>query len=168
VGDDVPTARIRVTPHLVQRTRADSAPPGVALTRPGIVLGSAPYMSPEQWAFPHAVGVATDIYSLGCVAYEALSGQVPFSGPSTAQYYQQHLRAAPPALGNLPPALDGVLRRALAKSPEARHGSALELASELWTGRRTRSSSRCRTGARSITSRTAGRGAGSSRSRRRS
>ena len=132
-GDHVPTARIRMTPQRVRRTRTDPEPtPRGRLTRPGVVLGSAPYMSPEQWALPHTVGFATDIYSLGCVAYEALTGRVPFPAANTGEYYERHLRAAPPPLGiESLPNLDVVLRRALAKSPEARQGSALELAAEL-------------------------------------
>src|SRR5439155_4264567 len=64
--DSTATVRIRVTPQRVQRTRTDSKP-AARLTRRGAVIGSAPYMSPEQWGDPCAVGPATDIYSLGCV-----------------------------------------------------------------------------------------------------
>jgi serine/threonine protein kinase len=131
-SDAVETARIRVTPALVQRTRTDEPRPAVGLTRPGIVIGSAPYMSPEQWGTPYAVGPASDIYSLGCVAYEALSGRAAFAAANTRECYERHLRGEPPPLGEMfSPSLDQVLRRALAKPPEARHASALELASEL-------------------------------------
>ena len=129
--DRVPTVKIRVTPQRVQRTHTGSFRPD-CLTRSGIVLGSAPYMSPEQWRAPDAVGPGTDIYSLGCVAYEALTGRPPFIAADTREYYRQHRLGDPPPLGNeLSPSLDRVLHRALAKSPEARHGSALELAAEL-------------------------------------
>ncbi len=128
--DCTATVRIRVTPQRVQRTRTDSKP-AARLTRRGAVIGSAPYMSPEQWGDPCAVGPATDIYSLGCVAYEALTGHAPFTAANTDEYYKQHLRADPPSLGNaFSPDLDRVLERALAKAPEARHASALELAAE--------------------------------------
>ncbi|HEX8109042.1 MAG TPA: serine/threonine-protein kinase, partial [Kofleriaceae bacterium] len=128
--DRTATVRIRVTPQRVQRTRTDSKP-AARLTRRGAVIGSAPYMSPEQWGDPCAVGPATDIYSLGCVAYEALTGHAPFTAANTDEYYKQHLRADPPSLGNaFSPDLDRVLQRALAKAPEARHASALELAAE--------------------------------------
>ncbi|HEY6174197.1 MAG TPA: serine/threonine-protein kinase, partial [Kofleriaceae bacterium] len=125
------TVRIRISPQRVQRTRTDSKE-GARLTRRGAVIGSAPYMSPEQWGDPCAVGPATDVYSLGCVAYETLSGHAPFTGANTEEYYRRHLAADPPPLGDdFPPGVDRVLRRALAKSPEERHASALELAAEL-------------------------------------
>ena len=129
-GDVAATVRIRVTPQRVQRTRTDPNR-AARLTRRGAVMGSAPYMSPEQWADPCAVGPATDIYSLGCVAYEALTGRAPFTATNTDEYYHQHLRAEPPLLaGAFSADLDRVLGRALAKAPEARHASALELAAE--------------------------------------
>ncbi|HEX3759575.1 MAG TPA: protein kinase, partial [Kofleriaceae bacterium] len=129
-ADGTDTVRIRITPQRVQRTRTDPNP-AERLTRRGVVMGSAPYMSPEQWADPCGVGPATDIYSLGCVAYEALTGRAPFTATNTDEYYHQHLRVEPPPLGDaFSPDLDRVLRRALAKAPEVRHASALELAAE--------------------------------------
>src|SRR5512140_3188796 len=52
------------------------------LTRPGATLGSPPYISPEQWTNPQTVGPASDLYSLGVVAYEALTGHRPFNAPT--------------------------------------------------------------------------------------
>jgi WD40 repeat protein/serine/threonine protein kinase len=129
-ADSAATVRIRVTPQRVQRTRTDSKQ-AARLTRRGAVIGSAPYMSPEQWGDPCAVGPASDIYSLGCVAYEALTGRAPFTAANTDEYYQRHLRAEPPSLGNaFSPELDQVLQCALAKAPDARHASAPELAAK--------------------------------------
>ncbi|MBC7973627.1 MAG: protein kinase [Myxococcales bacterium] len=131
--DAVPTLPMRLTPlPRDPRTRTDDTASPAHLTRPGAMIGSAPYMSPEQWGAPYAVGPATDIYSLGCVAYEALTGRPPFLATKTSEYYEQHLRAEPPPLGDsFPSSLDIILRRALAKSPEARHTSALALAEAL-------------------------------------
>jgi WD40 repeat protein/serine/threonine protein kinase len=124
------TVRIRVTPQRVQRTRTDPKP-AARLTRRGAVIGSAPYMSPEQWGDPCAVGPASDIYSLGCVAYEALTGHAPFTAANTEEYYKQHLRADPPSLGTgFSPELGRVLQRAMSKAPGSRHASALELSAE--------------------------------------
>jgi WD40 repeat protein len=89
-------------------------------------------MSPEQWCDPWSVGPATDIYALGCLAHEALTGRTPFTAPSGPAYYDLHLRAEVPTLaGAFPVGVDRAIRRALDKSPEARHESALELAAEL-------------------------------------
>jgi WD40 repeat protein/serine/threonine protein kinase len=95
-------------------------------------IGSSAYMSPEQWDDPRTVGPASDIYSLGVLAYKALTGRVPFTAQSQREWHQQHLRAkVPPLGGDLPAALDRIFQRALAKTPEDRHGTALDLASEL-------------------------------------
>jgi WD40 repeat protein/serine/threonine protein kinase len=136
-ADEVVTARTRATPARVQRPRPDpdvicAAPDRDELTRSGAAFGSTPYMSPEQWSDAAAVGPASDIYSLGVVAYEALTGRRPFTADSTAEYYQRHRDAEVPRLGgDLSPDLDRVLRCALGKYPEARHRTVLELASEL-------------------------------------
>jgi|GEM_PF-3087544 len=137
-ADGVVTARIRVTPTRVQRTRTNpdramaALPNGPELTGPGAGLGSAAYMSPEQWNNACAVGPASDIYSLGVVVYEALTGHAPFIATNTDDYYRCHLNGAVPHLsGDFSSDLDRVLQRALAKSPEARHGNVLELAAEL-------------------------------------
>jgi serine/threonine-protein kinase len=69
---------------------------------------------------------------LGIVAYEALTGRVPFTGANSSEYYQRHLHAEVPPLGDgFSADLDRILRRALAKSPEDRYSNALELAAEL-------------------------------------
>jgi len=95
-------------------------------------MGSAPYMAPEQWHNAHGVGPAADIYSLGIVAYEALTGRLPFEAPRTHEYYALHRQADVPRVGgDLPPELDRVIQRALAKDPEARHHDVMEMAAEL-------------------------------------
>jgi len=105
-------------------------PSGVMLG--AVMLGSMPYMSPEQWHDPHGVGPATDIYALGCLAYKALTGRTPFVADSPNGYYDCHLYAEPPSLGEgFPPGADQAIRRALSKAPEARQATALELAAEL-------------------------------------
>ncbi|MEO7729902.1 MAG: protein kinase, partial [Kofleriaceae bacterium] len=125
------TARLRNAPPS-ERTRTSSDPESMRLTPRGAVLGSAPYMSPEQWCDPWSVGFATDIYALGCLAHEALAGRTPFVADSAPAYCDLHLRAEPPALaGEFPAGVDKAIRRALDKSPQARQRSALELAAEL-------------------------------------
>ncbi|HEX8114469.1 MAG TPA: protein kinase [Kofleriaceae bacterium] len=131
-AEAVTTAPLRALRRRAQRTRTDPADQDHRLTRTSAKLGSTAYMSPEQWTNPQAVGAASDIYSLGILAYEVLTGRKPFTAESTHEYYHQHVYAEVPPLGDaFPPEVDRVIRRALAKSPDARHGSALELAAEL-------------------------------------
>jgi eukaryotic-like serine/threonine-protein kinase len=72
--------------------------PSSRLTVTGVTVGSPPYMPPEQWAHPDAVGPSADIYALGVLAYEALTGHRPFSAPTRAGYADQHRHAAVPPL----------------------------------------------------------------------
>src|ERR1044071_1524044 len=128
----VTTAPLRADRRRAQRTRTDPGEKDHRLTRTSAKLGSTAYMSPEQWTHPQAVGAASDIYSLGVLAYEMLTGRKPFTANSTHEFYHQHVYAEAPPLGDgFPPEVDRVIRRALAKAPEARHGNALELAAEL-------------------------------------
>ena len=102
------------------------------LTQDDATVGSPPYMSPEQWNNAGAVGPASDLYALAVVAYEALTGRRPFSGATLADYVELHCNGTVPALGGtFPPALDRMFQKALAKRPEDRFGTALELAAAL-------------------------------------
>jgi serine/threonine protein kinase/ankyrin repeat protein len=96
------------------------------LTRIGTVLGTPKYMSPEQCR-GEKLENASDIYSLGVIAYQMLSGELPFTG-TVAELLQQHREAAPVPLsrkrGNLPATLDAVVCQALAKEPSARPATA--------------------------------------------
>src|SRR5262249_27972468 len=96
------------------------------LTLTNMTLGSPPYMSPEQWLDPSAVGPASDLYSLGVMAYEALTGRLPFDAPSIAGLANLHCTEPVPPLGPaFPPALDRLFERVLAKTAAARPASAL-------------------------------------------
>src|SRR6266545_2069850 len=99
------------------------------LTQTHATLGSPPYISPEQWYDAPRVGPATDLYSLGIIAFEALTGRRPFVADSISALAQLHLAAPVPGLGKgFPPELDRLFQRALAKHPLDRPASALELA----------------------------------------
>ena len=101
-----------------------------------MLVGTPQYMSPEQ-ARGDAVGPAADIYALGIVAYQMLSGQVPFRGTTPHAILYQQIHELPPPLrsvrSGLPPAVDSVLNAALAKEPRARYFSAGQFAQALAT-----------------------------------
>ncbi|HET7505885.1 MAG TPA: serine/threonine-protein kinase [Kofleriaceae bacterium] len=104
----------------------------INLTQANTTLGSPPYMSPEQWTDPLSVGPRSDLYSLGVMVYEALTGRQPFTGATIPAIGEQHCSAEVPSVGDgFSPALDRVFRRALAKMPADRPVSALAFAREL-------------------------------------
>lgn len=94
------------------------------------VLGSPPYMSPEQWEGDE-VDARTDIYSLGVILYQMLTGQLPFDGDSIPAVMYQHLTAPPPtfeSLGiTLAPEIEAVVQRALNKKQDERYSSVEEM-----------------------------------------
>ena len=113
-------------------TRSAPEPRRWYLTPPGFHMGTSAYMSPEQWTNARDVGPASDIYSLGVVAYESLTGRKPFAAKDAHGYYHHHLATAVPPLGErFSATLDGLIQRALAKRAEDRFGTALEFASAL-------------------------------------
>jgi serine/threonine-protein kinase len=106
----------------------------VRITQEGGLLGTPAYMSPEQ-ARGAAVGPASDLYSLGAVAYFLLTGRPPFQGKNALDTLQAHLTAAviPPSVvcPGVPADLDGVIVRLLAKAPGDRYVDAAAVATAL-------------------------------------
>jgi predicted Ser/Thr protein kinase len=105
-----------------------------SLTQTGTILGTAGYLSPEQ-ARGERAGAASDRYALAVVAWELLTGRRPFADTSTAAEALAHVNAVVPsahaANHALPPELDRVFKRALAKSPGARYPTAAEFVGDL-------------------------------------
>ncbi|MGH7622777.1 MAG: serine/threonine-protein kinase, partial [Gemmatimonadaceae bacterium] len=126
---DAATGRAMVTDFGIARV-AEAAP----LTMTGQVLGSVHYMSPEQVSGDRLDG-RSDLYSLGVVAFQALSGRLPFDSESASAVIVAHVtKAAPPLLSvapQLPPALASVVDACLAKSPDARYATGAALARAL-------------------------------------
>jgi serine/threonine-protein kinase len=104
------------------------------LTQTGTVMGTSDYISPEQ-ARGSRVDAQSDIYSLGAVLYELLTGEVPFTGDNFVAVAMQHINAPPPSVRerrpDVSPRLDAAIRRAMAKEPSDRFGSMDELCAEL-------------------------------------
>jgi len=98
------------------------------LTATGVVIGTPTYMSPEQCAGDRELDGRSDLYSLGVVAYQMLSGSVPFSGSGTAAILVKQLSEAPVPLSqrspSVPPALSAATMRLLAKNPDQRFPNA--------------------------------------------
>ncbi len=121
----------------VQPARMDDGTETVVLaTNPGVVLGTAPYMSPEQ-VRGEPVDQRSDIFSFGSVLYEMLAGVPAFGGDTTVETMNAILKAEPPVISGIdaapPVALDRVVRHCLEKNPEERFQSARDIAFDLET-----------------------------------
>src|SRR5262249_43376079 len=101
------------------------------MTKTGTVIGTFDYTAPEQLE-GHPVDARTDVYALGCVLFQTLTGRVPYPRDSVAATMFAHFEAKPPSVTALvpeaPEALDRVIATALAKDPEQRYQSAGDLA----------------------------------------
>jgi serine/threonine protein kinase len=96
-----------------------------------VIRGSWPYLAPELWG-PQPATVKSDLYAYGCLAFEVLSGRLPFTGPDRASFRDQHLQAQPPALPvNINPGLARLTLRLLAKEPARRPQDARAVTEEL-------------------------------------
>lgn len=125
------TNAVKVMDFGIARAIADS---GNSVTQTAAVIGTAQYLSPEQ-ARGDAVDARSDVYSLGCVLYEILTGEPPFTGDSPVAVAYQHVREDP-----IPPSqrhegisadLDAVVLKALAKNPDNRYQTAAEMRTDL-------------------------------------
>ena len=125
-----PDGEVKVADFGLARARGQS----LNLTAVGVTLGSPLYMSPEQIQ-GLSVDSRSDLYSLGATAYHMLTGRPPFSGETALALAMQHLQTEPPSLEllrpDLPKALVNIVHRLLAKSPDERFASAVELARAL-------------------------------------
>ncbi len=115
--------------------RAMSVAGGDRLTQTGTTLGTPLYMSPEQAAGSDDLDGRSDLYSLGCVLYEMLGGQAPFTGPTAEAVVRQHVLTVAAPITNLrptvPPDVAGALARSLAKNPADRFNPAAQFVQAL-------------------------------------
>jgi eukaryotic-like serine/threonine-protein kinase len=116
--------------------RALEAAGGERLTETGIALGTPAYLSPEQAAGGRELDGRADIYSLGCVLYEMLAGEPPFTGPTPQAIIAKRFSEPVPHLRtvrDVPEAIEQAVTKALARSPADRFATAAQLASALQT-----------------------------------
>jgi serine/threonine-protein kinase len=115
--------------------RAIGAADYAKLTETGVIVGTLYYMSPEQLREDRDLDQRSDIYSLGCILYEMLSGGPPYTGRSLTEVASRILRASVPSVRRLradvPPTVDQVISRALAKAAAERFTTMQELAAAL-------------------------------------
>ncbi|UYP19054.1 Stk1 family PASTA domain-containing Ser/Thr kinase [Rhodococcus sp. Z13] len=122
---------VKVMDFGIARAISDAASP---MTQTAAVIGTAQYLSPEQ-ARGEQVDARSDVYSVGCVLFEILTGEPPFKGDSPVAVAYQHVREDPPLPSSVnpavPPELDSVILKAMAKNPANRYQSAAEMRSDL-------------------------------------
>ena len=122
---------VKVMDFGIARALADT---GNSVTQTAAVIGTAQYLSPEQ-ARGETVDARSDVYSLGCVLYELLTGEPPFIGDTPVAVAYQHVREdpLPPSQKRhgISPELDAVVLRALAKNPDNRYQTAADMRADL-------------------------------------
>lgn len=126
-----PDGKVKVMDFGIARALSDSQ---ATMTQTNAVVGTAQYLSPEQ-ARGEVVDARSDLYSVGVLLFELLTGQPPFRGDSAVAVAYQHVSALPPAPSSLasdiPESLDRVVMKALAKDPNQRYSNAAQMRTDL-------------------------------------
>ncbi|GAB3133779.1 Stk1 family PASTA domain-containing Ser/Thr kinase [Tsukamurella serpentis] len=125
------SGEIKVMDFGIARAMSD---PSAGMTQTAAVIGTAQYLSPEQ-ARGDSVDARSDVYAAGCVLFELLTGQPPFTGDTPVSVAYQHVREDPPTpssiLDTVPPELDSITLKALSKNPANRYQTAGEMRQDL-------------------------------------
>ncbi|MEO5894925.1 MAG: protein kinase [Vicinamibacterales bacterium] len=131
---DFGLAKLRADPVRVDANQATQTVLSPAATSPGVVMGTVGYMSPEQ-AQGTAADHRSDIFSFGCILYEAVTRARPFTGSSAVDTLHKIINDDPPSVASLSPSvpaeLNRIVRKCLAKSPEDRYQSMKDIAIDL-------------------------------------
>ena len=141
VHRDVKPANIMITPGDVVKVMDFGIARALTETGPALtgdmVIGTAQYLSPEQ-GLGQEVDARADVYAAGCVLFELLTGEPPFTADSPVAIVYQHVREDPPLIATLAPPgvavsseLEAVVRRAMAKNPENRYATAADMRADL-------------------------------------
>jgi eukaryotic-like serine/threonine-protein kinase len=126
-----------LAPHQSESSHASSEAPTamLPLSTPGMILGTVGYMSPEQVRGQAKIDARSDIFSFGCILYEAATKQRPFPGETVVDSLHKIVHAQPPPVKDFNPTapmdLQRVVRRCLAKDPEERYQTIKDVATEL-------------------------------------
>ncbi|MBE9498603.1 serine/threonine protein kinase [Streptomyces sp. GKU 257-1] len=127
------TGDVKVLDFGVARA-ADPYATTTRLTQTGFIVGTPPYMAPEQ-ARGHPEP-SSDLYALGCLLFELITGRLPFQAPDSVGYLTAHLSQEPPAPSSvrpdIPGAWDSLVLRLLSKGPAERYGTAADASRALW------------------------------------
>jgi beta-lactam-binding protein with PASTA domain len=126
-----PQGSVKVMDFGIARAVSDSA---ATMTSTAAVIGTAQYLSPEQ-ARGEGVDARSDVYSMGCMLYELVTGAPPFTGDSPVAVAYQHVREDPKLPSSInprvPPELDAILLKAMSKNPANRYQSAADMRTDL-------------------------------------
>ncbi|MEM7160527.1 MAG: SUMF1/EgtB/PvdO family nonheme iron enzyme [Myxococcota bacterium] len=127
---------IKVLDFGIARISSPEQEEGERLTKAGTIMGTAEYMAPEQARAAADVDARTDLYAVGVMLFEMVTGQLPFTSGSPMELLAKHLTAPPPRASSvatypLPVGLDELIARSLAKEPDERYATAQELSAAI-------------------------------------
>ena len=131
IGPETSTALVKVIDFGLARLYPPGTPNGSTLIKDNRVVGTPEFMAPEQAWDSHQVDIRSDLYSLGCTFYFALTGRVPFPCATVIEAIAQHLQGVAEPVSKLCPDLSPIVHRLMAKKPEQRFQTPSQLVQSL-------------------------------------